>query len=476
MESNRSLIFSFQFYHHVEYLGSCGKINDSRMFGNEPALPTLYAELPGLVLTFIALILNGLSLIVFCVDEWGGLRLRSCSPESTSAADKTTRSTVIASTDATHANPNVSFGLSKRSNVAGSKRSSVTLSLLLLCACECTYAFGKTVFRTSLFTTPYAISATIDSMDVMESMKRRIEVLPVLQNLFFFISDVGLMCRNWCVCLITIARAEVVMWPLGSRRWQRILRTRRWFFVSFLVILNIAIVFAYLKHSDFVGNLCFDPARMQFALWMHEFTMSQSQFESFELFGYHMLQSCLAWCLIFVFTLIIIIRLKPWKQDVDKLFSSLKQSPAHQSLKSNPAAQSVSAQADAMRRRQRSQIRATRVVIVIVVMFVVLEFVTFVSVCFQFAGIVGAHSPTMRTLESVANTMVTADSIGNFIVFILTLKQFRIMCLQLFCCRKRPITPSTSVAMHTPGQISTGNNVGQSSVVVSTERTQIELE
>lgn len=476
MEANRKLQFAFQFYHHVEYLGECKLVNDSRMFGSEPAMPTFYGELAGICLALVSLTLNALSLIVFCVDECGGLRPRRCSPDSTSTAEKNTRSTMVAGSADTQYN--VSFGLSKKSAGTGAKRSSVTLSLLLLCVCECTYAFGKFIYRISIFTFPLAVSSSVSSLDNFDSMRRRIRLLPAIQNFFFFISDSGLMCRNWCICLITIARAEVVMWPLGSRGWQRFLRTRRRFFVTFLVIWFLALCMAYVKHADFIGLLCFDQHQMKFALWMEELIMSQDRFVSFELFGYHMLQSCLVWFLIFIFTLIIIIRLKPWKQDVDKLFSSLKQSPVHQSLKSDHLpAQTIGAQADAMRRRQQSQLRATRVVVVIVVLFLVLEFAAFLTVAAQYAGLVDPHSASMRTLESVANTMISTDSIANFVVFILTLKQFRLMCLQLFCCRNPPLVPITSVAMRTPGQTSSGNNgTTVASVVTTTERTQIELE
>ncbi|THD29070.1 Rhodopsin orphan GPCR [Fasciola hepatica] len=473
METNQSLQFAFQFYHHVEYLGECTLVNDSRMFGLEPAMPTLYGELAGICLALISLIFNGLSLIVFCVDECGGLQPRRTSPDSVSTAEKNTRSVTVLTSD----KQTVSLGLSKKSTGAGAKRSSVTLSLLLLCVCECTYGFGKFIYRVSIFTFPVAVSSTINSLDALEWMKLRIQILPAIQNLFFFISDVGLLCRNWCVCLITIARAEVVMWPLGSRRWQRFLRTRRLFLWTFLVILFLAVCMAYVKHADFVGLLCFDREQMKFALWMQEFIMTQDRFVSFELFGYHMLQSCLVWLLIFFFTLIIIIRLKPWKQDVDKLFSTLQDSSAHHSLKSDHLlAQSVGAQADAIRRRQQSQLRATRVVVVIVVLFLVLEFAAFLGIAAQYAGLIHAHSASMRTFESVANTMISTDSIANFIVFILTLRQFRLMCLQLFCCRKAPVTTTTSMAMRLPGQGSSGSNGTATSVVTVTERTQIELE
>ncbi|OON23490.1 hypothetical protein X801_00593 [Opisthorchis viverrini] len=181
--------------------------------------------------------------------------------------------------------------------------------------------------------------------------------------------NVGILCRNWCVLLITIARAEVVLWPLGAKGRQRVLRSR--------------------------------------------------------------LQGIIVWILIFIFTIIIVCRLKPWRREIEHLFD--------ESISRDGATSVQSVQLDAMKRRQKSQIRATRVVVTIVLVFLLLELFNCIATILEVAEVIIRDSQEGININQAGNTLVAIDSVCNFFIFILTLKQFRIACKQLFCksCTKR---------------------------------------
>ncbi|KAA0198401.1 putative rhodopsin orphan GPCR [Fasciolopsis buskii] len=433
MDRNQSLSFTLTFYHHVNYLGDCQKLNDSNMFAPPPAEPRLVEELFALFLSLVSLILNGIALSAFCMEFD-----HSCHRPSNFASGA----------EVFHRRPPVRFHrnrphgslqtITSFTNMGATRRSSANLGLLILCACECTYTLGRITFRLLMLIIPHMIHPSLgDRLDLFESVKATIQILPVVENLWFFVADLGLLCRNWCVCLITISRAEVILWPLGSKCWQRILRKRRWFLMTFILLMCALAILAYVKHADYVGSLCFDSTRMKFALWMQPFIMKEKQFALFELFGYHMVQSCLSWVIICLFTIIIIVQLKPWNRENSRLFSGTSENSTLTSVHSQSRGSAV--QSSAVRVRQLNQIRATRAVLVIVLLFVILQFPSVVSVALQCGGYVDMHSSTMRTLESLANTLIVANSIGNFFAFIFMLKHFRIIILRIFRSRKSTI-------------------------------------
>ncbi|TPP56404.1 hypothetical protein FGIG_07664 [Fasciola gigantica] len=392
------------------------------------ATPQPLEEFFALFLSFVSLILNSIALKVFCVDEF-----ERRSPNFSHGIEMFHRHPFMLNNQIHH------HGTPKRTtfprHLSGAKKSSATVGLLILSVCECTYAFGRFTFRLLMLIVPHLISPSLERrFDQFASTKMKIQILLVLENLLFFVTDVGLLCRNWCICLITMARAEAILWPLGYRCWQRVLRTRRWFLIAFLSIWCTLNFLAYLKHADYIGLLCFDSTRMHFALWMETFLMSEKQLILFELFGYHMIQTCLSWFVICVFTIVIVVRLKPWDQHGNGLFSGTEESLKLGTSLSFP--HGSTAQDSALRVRHLNQIRATRIVLVIVLLFMILQFPSLISVALQCAGYVDIHSSTMRTLESVANTLIVANSIGNFFVFIFMLKHFRLMFLRIFCCCK----------------------------------------
>ncbi|CAL8085246.1 unnamed protein product [Calicophoron daubneyi] len=422
-ESNKTLLFMFQFYHHVNYLGECTTVNDSGMFGDRTALPEPLSQIASIVLGFVAFILNALSLFIFVYDQ------RSRNPRRADKTYEMGRDKL--SRDAQQ--PSVQNLRKRRSKIGrDSSGSSVTASLMILCICECVFNMGLVIQRTIYMLERYIIPfGKIERSNIISS-RHIIQLIPVTENFFFFIADVGLFTRNWTVCLITIARAEVVLWPMGAHRWQRLLRTRRWFLISFSGVLLMAIMMAYLKHADLYGLLCWDEESGSFGLWPKEFLMAEDQRAVFYTYGYFLFQTALVWCLIAIFTAAIVFGLKPWAKDETKLFSGRAKKGEEEGGTSS-GRKLVPAQIDAIRRRQRSQKRATRVVGSIVVLFLLLEFMSFVVVCAVLNGALDPNGSAVNVLGTIANTLVAADSIINFLVFILTIKQFRLIAKHFLC-------------------------------------------
>ncbi|VDP73362.1 unnamed protein product [Echinostoma caproni] len=430
MEDNQTLAFAFEFYHHVRYLGDCRLVNDSRIYEPNPALPKPVGELVSAFFALIAFCLNVAALVVFCVDE----RAARMNTVRESGSGKQNANQLNPASGAEEPSGTLRPAYSRRKiSVVGTKRSSATLSLLILCVCECVYVFHNFLFRLFVATFTDAVSPKLDTLAQMESTKRRIQALPVIQNFMFYFADLGLLCRNWAICLITMARAEVVIWPLGAKRWQRVLRDRLSFTIAFVVIVCISMILGYIKHADFMGMLCFHPTRMQFALWMETFLLDERQSIVFSLFCYHMNQTCITWCLIFIFTMLIVSVLKPWSRQMERFLISEPPTPGYSNLKNNPG---TGVQASAMRGRQRRQVRATRLVLSIVTLFMLLQFPSFISIAFHYVGYVGLHTEMSRTIEQVGNALNAIYSFGNFFVFIVVLKQFRVMFIELFCCCK----------------------------------------
>ncbi|TGZ70065.1 hypothetical protein CRM22_003385 [Opisthorchis felineus] len=350
-DSNRSLVFSFAFYHHVKYLGDCSPIKHPNMYGENDAVPLDLSLVGSITFSAVGFILNFLALMIFCASENGCfLNLRNIVSQTT-VSDSTGKKE--------SSQPSSQTILSSRGS--GAPKNSVTLSLLLLSLCECVFTLSKLVFDLLTILGNRTITNT--------STKLTIQTVSVLQNLIFFLADVGILCRNWCVLLITIARAEVVLWPLGAKGRQRVLRSR--------------------------------------------------------------LQGIIVWILIFIFTIIIVCRLKPWRREIEHLFD--------ESISRDGATSVQSVQMDAMKRRQKSQIRATRVVVTIVLVFLLLELFNCITTILEVAEVIIRDSQEGININQAGNTLVAIDSVCNFFIFILTLKQFRIACKQLFCksCTKR---------------------------------------
>ncbi|CAH8594672.1 unnamed protein product [Schistosoma turkestanicum] len=382
-------------------------------------LPQTKHQIPFICFSLIGFILNFISLFVFLCGDSVIVRSRSCKLQQhgkillENESSNISKSTTVQST---------------KSRDPKRSRSSFMISLILLCGCEVIFNLGAFIFKLTQVLSPQFVHQipTDGSNHVPPDMT--LLILPVVQNLLMFIAEVGLFCRNWCVCLITAARAEVVIWPLGSRAWQRVLRHPRKFIQIFILLLVLSIIISGLKHTDYISLLCYDQIHHQYGMWSQEYVFSHKSFSFYMSFIVLPYRAVITWILIILFTIMIIIRLRPWRKE-----SSLLQISQSKSLDDIPTAQGTS-QHDAVRKRQKGQIKATRVVLMVALAFGLLECMNFmISIC-QTLNLLG-NNHLSRLLETIGNTLITIDSICNFFVFISLMSYFRTIFLQIFCCK-----------------------------------------
>ncbi|CAI2733614.1 unnamed protein product [Schistosoma spindalis] len=391
------LQFSLTFYYYVSYLGDCEKIDNPNKYGKPLSVPERWEQIPMLCLTFIAFIVNAISLFIFIFGEFFINRL------STKNDIKTRTISSI-----------LSKNQSKKPNRS---RSSFLTSLIILCIFEVIFSLFAFLFKLIEIFSPYFIYQQIPlyiNNHIPPDIK--IIIIPMIQNIFMFLADIGLMCRNWCICLITIARAEVVIWPLGSKSWQCILR-----------------------NPHYIGILCYDKINQTYGLWSEEYYWSYEVFSKYLTFIVLPYQAVIPWFIITIFTTFILFRLKPWKNDKNLILftnntKSLDDIPDIQKSEQQQQ-QQCCIQQDALKKRQQGQIKATRIVLVVAILFGLLECMLFiVSIC-QTAKLITNNSLN-RKLETIGNTLVATDSICNFFIFISLMVYFRQLFAKIFLCKE----------------------------------------
>ncbi|CAH8661500.1 unnamed protein product [Schistosoma rodhaini] len=395
-------------------------------------LPQTKHQIPFICFTFIGFILNFISLFIFLFGD-----LTKHTKSNLSKYGK-----IQLDIDSSNVSSRCTSIKSTRSRHLKHSKSSFMISLIFLCGCEVIFNLGAFIFKliqvlSSYFIHQYPIDG---SKHIPPDMN--LIILPIIQNILMFIAEIGLFCRNWCVCLITAARAEVVIWPLGSRSWQRILRNPRKFIQIFILLLLISIIIAGLKHTDYISLLCYDSINHQYGMWSQEYMFTHKSFSLYMSFVVLPYRAVITWILIILFTVMIIIRLRPWRKE-----SSLLQISQSKSLVDIPM-EHENPQHDAVRKRQKGQMKATRVVLMVALAFGLLECMNFmISICQTFNLLGNNH--LSRLLETIGNTLITIDSICNFFVFISLMSYFRIIFLRIFCCKtfnnEQPLaTKSTS--------------------------------
>ncbi|CAH8644241.1 hypothetical protein MS3_00010297 [Schistosoma haematobium] len=442
-----NLQFSFTFYYYVHYLGDCENIDNPNKYGKPLSLPEKWQQIPILCLTFIAFIVNVISLFIFIFGEYTINRLTRYNEMKT----RTISSTLSKN----------KFIIKKHNR----SRSSFLTSLIILSIFEVIFNLFAFLFKLIEIFSPYFIHQQItlnfNNNHIPPDIK--IIIIPILHNIIMFIADIGLMCRNWCICLITIARAEVVIWPLGSKSWQCILRKPYKFTFIFMIFFIISTIISAFKHIDYIGLLCYDKRTQKYGLWSEEYYWSYDDFLKYMSFIVLPYQAVIPWFIITLFTILILFRLKPWENDKNLiLFTNntkfLEDIPDIQ--KSEPQQQQQCCiQQDALKKRQQGQIKATRIVLVVAILFGLFECMNFiVSIC-QTTKLITNNSIN-RILETIGNTFIATDSICNFFIFISMMLYFRQLFAKIFLCKEinQNMNTTTTTLTTTTNNNSNNNN------------------
>lgn len=279
-----------------------------------------------------------------------------------------------------------------------SRRTTMQTGLIIFCLFEVlyhsAYSGGKCM---SLYVNTQIDNNNIPKPEVNGSLTYIFSVLPPLDSFGNWIRDTGICGRNWAITLITIARAEAVIWPLGSRCYQRFLREKRYFLLVFGIFAFTGASISGLRRCDQIVNVCYSP-RLESYCFSYE-NIFTSNFEPFSAV-YFSFQTFLPWMLILIFTTLIIFQLKPCKRSIEN--SILRQKNKTGGRDTN--------------------LRASIAVTVIAVFCTIFEFPMFALSMYYVLLQPDANYPLW---DSIANTLLQIDSIVNFFLLIITMPSLR---------------------------------------------------
>ncbi|KAL5103341.1 hypothetical protein TcWFU_002335 [Taenia crassiceps] len=222
-------------------------------------------------------------------------------------------------------------------------------------------------------------------------------VLPQVCSFFNWIRDTGICGRNWAITLITIARAEVVIWPLASRCYQRCLRQKRFFLLVFSLFALTGLFISGARRFDQKISVCYSKRLSSYCVLSEVFLLANFKHFSAVYFSF---QTLLPWMLILIFTTLIIFQLKPCKKHSE---NSIRRPTSKSGGRDN-------------------HLRASIAVTVIAVFCTIFEFPTFALSMYYIAS--DPHE-ALELWDTIANTLLQIDSIANFFLLIITMPSLR---------------------------------------------------
>nr|CDS26237.1 rhodopsin orphan GPCR [Hymenolepis microstoma] len=293
---------------------------------------------------------------------------------------------------------------------SGSRRTTMQVGLIIFCLFEVlyhsAYSSGESL---SLYVNIQIDNKNLPKPSANGSLTYIFSVLPLLQSLANWIRDTGICGRNWAITLITIARAEAVIWPLGSRCYQRFLREKRYFLLVFVLFAFTGLIISGLRRCDQKLNVCYSKNLESYCTSSEVLLISDlKQFSAI----YFSFQTLLPWLLILIFTTLIIFQLKPCKKQAENSILRPKNKSGGRD----------------------NNLRASIAVTVIAVFCTIFEFPTF-AVCMYY--IAGNPHVSLDIWDTLANTLLQIDSIANFFLLIITMPSLR-RRLQRTLPMKRP--------------------------------------
>ncbi|VDL98601.1 unnamed protein product [Schistocephalus solidus] len=236
-------------------------------------------------------------------------------------------------------------------------------------------------------------------------------ILPVLGSLLNWLRDGGICSRNWTITVITLTRAEIVIWPLATRTYQRCLRRRRIFFGLLTLFILLSFLLSWFRRMDRELVVCYSELLQSYCTWDRPF-LENLNFQTV----YFSFQTIVPWLLILIATIVIVIHLKVVK---------------------DPLSRRNSRQAWSSARRTAFQ-RASYSVFLLALLFTICEFPTFAMFTYY---IVGNPDADMFLWDTTALIFLQVDSLSNFFLLVLTMPTLRrlLHCnLCLFPCKLMP--------------------------------------
>lgn len=288
------------------------------------------------------------------------------------------------------------------------RRTTMQVGLIIFCLFEVLYhAASSSGESINLFTYNQIEQGSIPK-PVNGSLTYIYSILPQVTSFFNWIRDTGICGRNWAITLITIARAEVVIWPLASRCYHRCLRQKRCFLLVFSLFAFAGLVISGMRRFDQQICVCYSQRLESYCVSSEDFLLPNLKHFSAVYFTF---QTLLPWMLILIFTTLIIFQLKPCKKQAENSILRPKNKPGGRD----------------------NNLRASIAVTVIALIFTIFEFPTFALSMYYIA------SDPLETLDwwdTIANTLLQIDSITNFFLLIITMPSLRRRLRRAFSMQK----------------------------------------
>lgn len=280
------------------------------------------------------------------------------------------------------------------------KRSTMQAGLIVFCLFEVFYHATQATGESIRLYSWLRIRREMVLPPESSTLPPEFALLPVTGSVFDCLRDAGICCRNWAITLITIARAEVVVWPLASQFYQRCLRKKRVFLTAIGLVTTLSLLLGVLRRLDTTLDVCYSSNLKSYCTTEKPFLMNLTEMTSF----YFTYQTLLPWILIFIFTSLIIIKLKPWKKSSENFIH-----------RHNPEINKKGKAHD-------SHVRASIAVTVLAAFFTVFELPTF-ALCIYFLAL--DPYADLANWTTAANIFLQLDSIANFFLLIITMPSLR---------------------------------------------------
>ncbi|VDM32407.1 unnamed protein product [Hydatigera taeniaeformis] len=278
-----------------------------------------------------------------------------------------------------------------------SRRTTMQIGLIIFCLFEVLYHAASSSGEVINLITYDKIKKGSLPVPVHGRLTYIYSVLPQVCSFFNWIRDTGICGRNWAITLITIARAEVVIWPLASRCYQRCLRQKRFFLLVFALFALTGLFISGARRFDQKISVCYSKRLSSYCVFSEVFLLAN--FKQFSAV-YFSFQTLLPWMLILIFTTLIIFQLKPCKKHTE---NSIRRPTSKSGGRDN-------------------HLRASIAVTVIAVFCTIFEFPTFALSMYYIAS--DPHE-ALELWDTIANTLLQIDSIANFFLLIITMPSLR---------------------------------------------------
>lgn len=306
---------------------------------------------------------------------------------------------------------NSNINSTKHSSHNSAKRTTMQAGLIVFCLFEVLYHLTSTVAESIRVIAHVSINNNVISPPINDQLTYELSVLPYMSTIFDWLRDSGICGRNWAITLITIARAEVVVWPLASHMYQRCLRAKRVFLIVFSMFALFSLILAGLRRFAEKITVCYSKKLASYCVTSEPFLFDINRYSVF----YFSFQTLLPWLLILIFTSLIIIKLKPCTRQSENLIHR------HNPLKKAGG--------------RDNHLRASIAVTTLAVFCTIFEFPTFALSMYY----VSAEDPAdLSALDTTANICLQVDSIANFFLLIITMPSLRNRIMGRLGKRKQP--------------------------------------